>query len=327
MPKLKRYAWSKGVWYIAYTEGRHSRRVSTGTRDKAQAERELAKFLALRDRAPETFDIDQLCDAYLSDRETEVRAPDTLRYSLRPIREHFGRLHPSYVNRALVRAYIAKRRRLGRADGTIDKELRTLRQALAWGVREGWLVTAPHVESPGQGPARQRWLTRHEAARLLDACQAPHVRLFVLVGLHTGARCQTVLDLTWDRVDFDRGFVIYPPRSARSRKRTAVVPMNDTLRDALEQAREFAETDWVIEYRGQPVRSVTKGFQAAVKRSGIAPATIHDLRRTCASWMLQGGRSFAEVAAFLADSEEVVRRHYGHFSPTWLREAADSLEG
>ena len=111
-----------------------------------------------------------------------------------------------------------------------------------------------------------------------------------------------------------------------SRKRTAVVPINATLRTALEEACELAETDWVIEFRGRPVGRIVKGFKKAVIRSGVAPCTIHDLRRTCASWLLQEGASFAQVAAYLGDTEEMIRRHYGHFSPDWLRPAAESLD-
>jgi len=81
----------------------------------------------------------------------------------------------------------------------------------------------------------------------------------------------------------------------------------------------------VIEYRGRPVARVTKGFKRAVERSGIASCTIHDLRRACASWLLQEGASFAQVAAYLGDTEDMIRRHYGQFSPDWLRAAADSL--
>lgn len=95
--------------------------------------------------------------------------------------------------------------------------------------------------------------------------------------------------------------------------------MNATLRAALEEACEFAETDWVIEFRGRPVGRITKGFKRAVRRSRIAPCTIHDLRRTCASWLLQEDARFTQVAAYLGDAEAVIRKHYGMFAPDWLR--------
>jgi integrase len=326
MARLRKFSWSPR-WYVVWGEGRESRRLSTGTSDKVEAERFVARFESAKGRPPETFDINLLCDAYLEDRKPMVRAFGSLEFSLKAPREHFGLLHPNLVNKALVRAYVAKRRYQGRRDGTIDKELRTLRQALAWGVREEWMGRAPYIESPGGGPARQRWLTRAEAGKLLDACVEPHVRMFMLLALHTGARAGTILDLTWDRVDLERGLVIYPPASQRSRKRTAVVPINKVLRPALDTAREFALSDWVVEWRGKPITKIAKGFKEARRRSGIAHCTIHDLRRTCASWMLQEGQSFAAVAAYIGDTEDMVRKVYGQFAPDWLRAAAESLEG
>jgi integrase len=325
MARLRKFGWSN-AFYIVWSEGRSSRRVSAGTSDRKEAERALARFEALQAQPPDTFDVNAIIDGYLADRKPTVRAYATLAYSLAPIRLHFGLLPPRLINRALVRAYIAKRRHAGRANATIDKELRTLRQALGWAVKEQWITQAPYIDTPGGGAPRQRWLTRTEADKLIAATDEPHIKLFCILGLHTGARCAAVLSLTWDRVDFDRGLVIFPPAAAGSRKRTAIIPMNATLRAALEEACEFAETDWAVEYRGRPITRVTKGFKRAVERSGIPACTIHDLRRTCASWLLQEGASFAQVAAYLGDTEDMIRRHYGQFSPDWLRAAAASLD-
>ncbi|MBO0738957.1 MAG: hypothetical protein J2P48_20725 [Alphaproteobacteria bacterium] len=55
----------------------------------------------------------------------------------------------------------------------------------------------------------------------------------------------------------------------------------------------------MIEFR-RPVGRIVNGFKKAVTRSGIAACTIHDLRRTAAS--------FAQVAAYLGDTDEVIRR-------------------
>lgn len=182
------------------------------------------------------------------------------------------------------------------------------------------------IQTPGGSAPRDRWLTREETGKLVAACREPHLKLFVLLGLHTGARTRAILDLTWDRVDLERRLVMYPPAHERSRKRTAIVPINDTLFQALSEARTFAGSDWVIEYRGWPVQSIKKSFQAAVRRARIAHCTVHDLRRTCATWLVLDGIPLDKVARFLGDSEKMIEKVYGHHTPDYLRDAARVLE-
>ena len=86
-------------------------------------------------------------------------------------------------------------------------------------------------------------------------------------------------------------------------------------------------TNWVIEHRGRPVQSIKTGFRAAVRRAGLKHCTPHDLRRTCATWMVQDGIPVAQVARFLGDTEEMIEKVYGQHSPEYLRDAARSLEG
>ena len=194
-----------------------------------------------------------------------------------------GAIEAAAIDRALVRSYTATRRSSGRADGTIDKELRTLRQVLSFAVKEGCIDRAPYIDTPGSGPPRDRWLDKRELNQLIEACVAPHVRAFVLVCVHTGARARQVYNLTWDRVDLWRGLVCFPPSRPRSKKRSVIIPANATLWAELRSLRTVSKSPWVIEHRGHQVSSIKTGFKAAVRRAGIAPCTVHDLRRTCAS--------------------------------------------
>ena len=238
-----------------------------------------------------------------------------------------GAIEAAAIDRALVRSYTATRRSSGRADGTIDKELRTLRQVLSFAVKEGCIDRAPYIDTPGSGPPRDRWLDKRELNQLIEACVAPHVRAFVLVCVHTGARARQVYNLTWNRVDLWRGLVCFPPSRPRSKKRSVIIPANATLWAELRSLRTVSKSPWVIEHRGHQVSSIKTGFKAAVRRAGIAPCTVHDLRRTCASRLLQRGASFAEVADFLGDSEAMIRHVYGHFSPEGRRATARLLDG
>lgn len=316
------------VWYIIWTEARRSRRRSTGTTDKRQAERTLAEFLSVANAPPEEFTCADLSKAYLAERiEAGVVYPKALANCVRHTDAHFGALPPSLISRATTRTYITRRRAAGVADSTITKELCIFRQTLKFGVREGWMEKEPKVETPGGLVARERFLSRDEFARLWFWSSPLHLRVYLALSISTGARGKHILALTWDRIDFGRGIVRYVPANSRSKKRTAQIPMNDALRSVLERAHAAALTPHVVEWDGKAVKSVRRAYARACRLAGLEDAHRHDLRRTAASWAVADGVSFDRVAAMLGDSVEVTRKHYAMFSPSYLRGVVDSIEG
>lgn len=317
-------------WYVCWTEGRRSHRVSAKTTDKVAARQFLAQFAAIEAAPPAAFSVRDLCDAYLKEREEDptVAYPKAIRNALNHIKGHFGDLPPEMISRATVRTYLSQRRKAGVMDSTVDKELRFLRQALKFGVREGWMTVEPKVETPGGSVARERFLTRDEFARLYFHASPMHLRLFLTLAIATAARGKHILALTWDRVDFASGFVRYPPANPRSKKRTAQIPMNAPLRHALEVAyKARGKSGRVVEWNGGAVKSVRKAYERACSLAGLADAHRHDLRRTAASWAVQDGATFEEVATMLGDSVEITRKYYAMHSPTYLRGVVGSIAG
>jgi integrase len=109
---------------------------------------------------------------------------------------------------------------------------------------------------PPPSKPRDRYLTKDERDLLLANIETPHVRLFVILALTTGARMGAILDLTWDRVNLKHGTIDFnPPGRDKSNKRRTVVPINSRLREALEEAQKAALSDHVIEYGGSPSRA------------------------------------------------------------------------
>lgn len=329
MSKLVRYNWSPN-WFIRYRDrdGRY-KKISTRTGNKEYAQQIKSQFDADLQKPPKPHEqtIDILSDAYLDDRKGNVNAYDTLVHSLKPIREHFGFTQPQHITPLQNKSYIKKRQKLGRSNGTIIKELVTLRSALSFGERKKWIVKAPYIEMPPRPAPKDRWLTQDELNKLIDACKVPHIKTFILMAIKTGARKSAILQLTWDRVSFERGIIVYAlPGKNHGNKRRAIVPMSESLKKELQTVREFAQTDWVIEHRGKPIKSIQESFKSALIGSGIDHCTIHDLRRTCATWLVQKGIPTREIARMLGDTEEMIEKVYGHHSPEYLQNAANALD-
>ena len=257
---------------------------------------------------------------YQKSRQGKIRSTDTLKYSVMPVIDILGNLHPSDMSDIIAEDYARKRKR---ANGTVIRELGVLRAALHWAERQK-LIVAPKFLMPVAHPApRERWITRDEARKLLDAAKAPHMRLFITLALSTGARTGAILDLKWNQIDWERGVIDFG--KGHGKKRRAIVPINDQLRDALEENLEARTTDNVIEYGGKPIKKIIYGFRDVAQRAGVE-CTPHILRHSVATWLVMDGLPIREVARMIGDTEETVEKVYGHHSPEYLKGAANALQ-
>lgn len=311
--KLYRGSWA-AVWY----EGGRTKRRSLRTRDRAIAEQRLAD-LTHRDEGDM---VGEAVESYLREKKGRARSHEAMGYAWAALKPMFAHLRPDQVTRDLCRQYAGQRRSQGRADGTIIKELNLLRTAIRFAGKAGVAqFDMPHAPEP-----RERHLTRSEYARLLRGARLPHARLFIILALATGARSSALLDLTWDRIDFERGLVRLYAGEGR-RKGRATVPMTRRARRWLEKARKAAETKFVIEWAGDRVRSIKRSFREAARRAGLPCVTPHVLRHTAAVWMAEAGITMEEIAQFLGHSDpRVTYRVYARFSSDYLRRAASALE-
>jgi integrase len=317
-PRLKLY---RGIWYVFRTVDGRTERTSLRTRDREEARRRLIDL----QKTPAGDTVGALVEVYLADKDkTAIRSHD-LHLAWKQARDHFAHLRPDQITREVCRAYAA--RRAGRSAATIRKELETVRAAVRFSAPNSGAV----FELPPPPPHRDRFLTREEARRLLRASRSvPHIRAFISLSLSTAARSSAILDLTWDRVDFQRRMIRLEVGDDLddARKSRARVPMNRRAWLYLRTLREAAMCDHVIEWAGRPVRSVKKGFAAAVVRAGLNPREItpHVLRHTAASWMVMGGVPIVEVSKTLGHSDSrITERVYAHMSPDYLQKAVKAL--
>lgn len=312
----------RGKFYAVWSNERgETERASLRTADREEAERRIVDFR--RDiAAPPGSTVGDYVQAYLDYKDGRVRDHVRLVGAWENAKETFGPLRPDQITPELCEEYAEHRRAMGRSDGTILKEINVIRQGLNWNK-----VTSARFEAPAAPPPRDRYLTKPEARKLLEGCVQPHVKLFVRLALATAGRKSAVLGLTWDRVDFERERINLTVVGETNRKKRATVPITDQLRPELEAAKEAAQTPYVIEYAGERVLNIKKGFAAAAKRAGLDDLTPHDLRHTAAVWMAEDGVSFEEIAQYLGHSSpKVTFAVYARFSPTHLKKASKSLE-
>jgi integrase len=168
------------------------------------------------------------------------------------------------------------------------------------------------------------WITRTEADRLARAAGSFHIELFILIAKNTAARSEAILDLTWDRVKHGR-IDFNVPGKPRTRKRRPEVPITPELSAALHEAKKGAQTPYVVEYAGKPVRSIKKAFRRAAIRAGLPDVSPHVLRHSVATWLAGDGVPLSQIAGMLGNSEKMVEKVYAKFTPGFLAKAVKSL--
>lgn len=315
--------WHRGKLALTWREpGRkHPVRVTTGTADRGLAEARARDIWQLR-HAAASERVGDIWPPYVKDRQTDGARADRFRAHWTALAPHFAHRLGTAIGKDDCRAYFKDRREAGYSDSTIKTDLELLRACL----RHRYGAAAPSIWIPPASPPRDHWLTKETARTLVDLADTPHIKLFLTLGLATGARAGAILDLTWSRVDFTHGTIDFRPAGrVQTNKRRTVVPMNPNARDALTLAYTARLTDHVIEYHGKPVASVKKAIQRLSERTGIA-VSPHVLRHTCAVWLAQADVPMQKISQYLGHTSiNTTSQIYARYSPSFMADAGAAV--
>lgn len=301
------------------------RRYQLKAQSRAEAESEARDVYLSKNRPVGDVTVADVWDAYLTHIAGKPTAK-TMSYTAKAVLPHFGALKPRQISIEDCREYQKKRLIAGRKIGSVHTELGHLRSAMNWGAKVHMIDRAPFIELPPKPDSEVNPLTDLQIAALLDGCYAPHVRLAVVLLLCTGARVGAILDLTWDRIDFENGVIDLRLPDGVTRKGRAVVPMNRMARAALETAKHAALTDYVVEWAGDRVGNIRKGYTSALRRAGLEQINIHQIRHTVAVKMLAAGKPLEMVSQYLGHSNtKITYKTYARFMPSHLEDAAEIL--
>src|SRR5690606_36838894 len=229
--KERRIIWFRGKWALTWTEDGYRHRRSLGTDDRALAETRAGALW--HSRRTVGYTSSALVNAYIDDREGEISSTSTQRYAWKALKQTFDNILPEDIDEDICRRY-ARERIKSVSPATAHYELGLVRQAMNWAERKRLIDRAPHIFMPQKPPPRDKRLTKAQFRKFLRGCASAHVQLFATSAICTGARSNAILDLTWDRVDFDNRLIDLRRLVIRqTNKGRAVVPMNYKAYEAL----------------------------------------------------------------------------------------------
>lgn len=328
MPTEYRIGRLKGRFVVTWTDERGTRRrYRLDALSAKDAERQAIDVIR-RETAPPagTTTVADLWAAYRAHLGTRPAAK-TLGYTGLAVLAHFGALRPDQITVDHCRSYARKRRDARIRQGTVWTELGHLRSCLTWAQKLRLIDAAPYIERPQKPAPKDRYLTSAEIAALIDAMTAPHLRLATLLMLGTAGRIGAILDLTWDRVDFTQGTINLRLDAEGPRKGRAVVPMNGMLRSALTSAHQAALSDYVVEWAGDRIGSIKKGFATAAQAAGLQDVSPHVLRHTAGVHMAAAGVPMQMISQYMGHTSiAVTERVYARYAPNHMKQAADVLD-
>jgi integrase len=215
------------------------------------------------------------------------------------------------------------------------------------------LVRIPNpaeIVLPERCDARDRWLSRKEAAKLVwaawrmrqtwkgqpsDRATGKHIARFILVALYTGTRAGAICAAGFERVigrsyiDLDGGIFYRAVLGARkTNKRQPPVHLPPRLLAHIRRwRRRGIAKSAVVEWNAKPVQRINKAFRSARALAGLDTDVVpHALRHTAGTWIARSGTaSRDDAAAFLGVSRDVFDRVYGHHCPDYQRAAVASF--
>lgn len=226
-----------------------------------------------------------------------LSVPRNVRQSTRAMRTRtasgwsaaWGAKPVSRITLADLEAYVGRLEARGLAPYTLRREVAALRTWGRWLVAHGLWKTnlADHLPAIKARAIRTRTaLQDPEIAQLIEACRRGPEWLYpvALTALRTLLRISAILSLRWSHVDLVRR-CLRVPGEVQKTGRPIVIPLAPDLYAWL-AGRYQAGDGLVFEAPGRV--GVWKAFKKATRAASL-DVTLHDLRRTGATWLLEHG--------------------------------------
>jgi integrase len=249
-----------------------------------------------------------------------------------------------------VRRFMRQKLQDGLSPRTVQLSLVILRKALGQAVKDGLIArnVAALVDPPRWSRPEVKPWEPAEAGLFIDAIKGEPLEAAYLIALSLGLRRGEVLGLRWSDVNFDAKTLTVVQALARvggkleftepkSRQSRRTIPLHDGVVVALRNRRRhqleqrlaagprWRDTGLVFTAGiGTPLepRAFNQDLDRIVAKSGLRRIRLHDLRHSCASFLLAQGVHPRVVMELLGHSQiSLTMDTYSHVIPEAMREA------
>jgi integrase len=347
-----------GHWRVQWRDGRrHSATYSTERLARHHGEEAEARARAGAHTHAGKITVADYSRQWMASRTVEPRTAQNDRYRLdRHVLPTFGARRLADVTNLDVQQWVSELTRALSGE-TVRACHRLLASMFATAVHGGQLSSNPaaNVTLPARGAGSEVYLTRDEVEAIAWAIETPTlsihngrsadslelaetygvvVRVLAYTGLRWGElaglhrrrlrpRSLTVVEVT----DGLGGIKAYP-KGGRRRDVPLAAPVADRIEEYL-RSHPAKSGDLVFRRpSGGPLdnHAFNGPWHRARRLAGVQYARPHDLRHTCASWLVQAGVPLLEVSRMLGHTSPAVTMRYAHLEPGRWDRIRDALD-
>lgn len=325
------------TWYDH--KARQTKRSSLGTTDFEEAKQALNDWFILQHQKknadPQDMLLSELFARYYEKQGRHMKSVDLVRVSLRYWLEFYGektlaeaaniqeqeRFHNWLIHEKGLKPNSAKRL------------LSSGKAAINWTWKRGEINHVPYflpIKDVGVIPPRGRPMEVREIAAMIEGTTCGHLKDFIVMMIATASRPDAILELTFDRCDFDSGLLILnAPDRVQTKKHRPTVKMPDAVVPYLQTLKSRGNSDYVINFYGRPIKNPKKTWKATRKKLGFDDqVNPYSLRHTLARHMRRSGVPAWETAAQLGHKTRGVSTTeiYAPFDPSYLTKAKTAID-
>ena len=208
---------------------------------------------------------------------------------------------------------------------SINRYITMTKAVFSWGVNNDFIAVNPwsKYKKPREIPNPPDLLTIDEFVRVMN-CATPHCRWALDVEFNTGCRPgkTELFALKYSDVDWAQGRLLI--RSTKTRPR--VVDLRADFLERLRSQFEHAQSDYIVDYKGQPISKLRRSWKTALTKAGIRKKVrLYDIRHMYGTFMAQNGADVFAIQSLMGHTSITTTRRYLHHAEHLKKEAVNRL--
>ncbi len=305
-----------GVWYADFYANGKREQVSTGTKNKREAEKFVALRVSETERGkysrPARVTLSEFGQQYMEYAKANKRSWLRDEQIMVHLNAAFGSMQLSDIGPFPIERYKIERVKVA-SPATVNREIALLKHM--FNLAEQWAIHRGRNPMKGirflsENNLQVRSLSDAEEAALIRHC-SPYLQDLVTFAINTGFRFGDILDLKWEEVDIENNTI---KMRIRKTGQMLEMPLNDSAATVVSGWHGIRRTDYVFynPETGEQWKDLWLGLKKACRKAELRDVTWHTFRHTFASRLTREGADLVTVKELLGHSSINVTMRYAH---------------